>query len=580
VSLATRLAFTPARAQGLVAAGAIAAHLPALSAGFTYDDGAFYVRNASIRSLGSALSAFSKAFPAGDPARGLYRPLTNFSYALDYAFGTSPFVPHLTSVLLHALTALLVLRIAFALRMTALPALACALLFALHPVHCEAVDSVAGRSELLASVFGLGALLVYARADLAPGLRASLGAAALYALAVLSKESALLLPAVLAPAAYARFGSLRRLPWAALGMLGAVAAAYVALRLLALERLTPASAILADASLATRLWTMGAIFAEYVRLLLLPAELAPDFYYTHAVGITHGPTLRSVLGLMLLAALLATVAFGLVKRAPWVIAALVLAVYLLPVSHIVPFGALMAERFLLQPSVGFALGVGFGLQAIELRGVMQRNAVPCALALLLVGLGARSFARAGDWHDGVSMWAPVEAVIKHDSRVYNNLARGYLDAGDTVRAQRALQRSLELVPDNLVALSNLGQLLTRNGRLDEARLIYERALVRAPGYAVGWYNLAVIELRVGRVSHAVAALNRALDHDHNYVQAQALHDQAQPLLSAARSFRDQTLPGLAVATDRARLTQLGAACRATGDDACVQAVEARLSSLP
>ena len=88
---------TNGRRAALIGLCAVLPHLPALFAGFTYDDEDFFVRNQSIRSLGSALRTFISSFPPNEPESGRFRPLTNLSYAVDAALGGgAPFLPHLS----------------------------------------------------------------------------------------------------------------------------------------------------------------------------------------------------------------------------------------------------------------------------------------------------------------------------------------------------------------------------------------------------------------------------------------------------------------------------------------------------
>ena len=464
-------------------------------------------------------------------------------------------------------------------------ALGAALLFAVHPVHCEAVDSIAGRAELLSLVFTLAATIVYVRVAFAPGFRDACLAALLYALAALSKESGLMLPLLLAAAAFARSrgvsvrDTVRDLPWKALGLLGVVASAYFLLRAQALAGIGPRTTILGDAPLGTRIFTVGSVFLEYARLLVWPSTLAPDFYYTHAVGLVHTLSLRAVAGLALVLGLGALTLRALWTRRPSALGLAFICVYLLPVSHLVPFGALMAERFLLLPSVGFVLLLLPALQRASDSPAPLRR-VTLALALAVLGaLGVRSAARSWEWHDDITLWTPVEAFVKNDARVYNNLARGYLVRGNSESAMWALRRSLQLVPDNRVALNNLGQALMAAGRYDEARASYERTLRLWPSYHVAYFNLAVVELRVGRVAHARRALEAALRENPNYAAARQLKAQADAIFARAQEFIAQTRAYAETSTDPALLIQIAGACRATGDEACEAHLLARASTL-
>jgi len=134
-----------------------------------------------------------------------YRPVTLASFAFEHGlFGERPQTSHLINVLLFALTALLVTRMAFLLApdgMVLLPALT-GLLFAIHPMHVEAVASIKNRDELLSLLFAMGALIVSVRYVKEGRWHLCLFAGLLMLLSLLSKTSSLtfvvLIPVVLA----------------------------------------------------------------------------------------------------------------------------------------------------------------------------------------------------------------------------------------------------------------------------------------------------------------------------------------------------------------------------------------------
>jgi 4-amino-4-deoxy-L-arabinose transferase-like glycosyltransferase len=125
----------------------------------------------------------------------LYRPIVILSYALNYKLGgLRPFGYHLANIFLHALNSVLVYLLAHLIFERKRPALFSALLFAIHPVHTEAVTGVVGRAELLAFLFSLSSLLMYITSKERKGYVLSL---AFFLLALFSKENALILPFVL-----------------------------------------------------------------------------------------------------------------------------------------------------------------------------------------------------------------------------------------------------------------------------------------------------------------------------------------------------------------------------------------------
>src|SRR5580765_6642394 len=210
---------TRATAALLAALAGFAVFAPTLGYEFVWDDRATVVHNRAIRSLANAPSFFTgHAFSgASEDLRDIrvieyYRPVWVLSLAVNHAvWGVRPLGYHLSNVLLHALASGLTAWLVFELTGGAAAAALAGLLFAVHPVHAEAVAWVSARNELLLCVFVLLAFLSYLRmrqgtargatgAGAAPGpaWRAGAACVAFFAIALLSKETAVLFPALVA----------------------------------------------------------------------------------------------------------------------------------------------------------------------------------------------------------------------------------------------------------------------------------------------------------------------------------------------------------------------------------------------
>lgn len=155
----------------------------ALSNGFVLDDRGILLGNPLVQQLGQSWRAFAMPYWPEALGAGQYRPLGILGFAIDWRLsGGDPAWFHAVNVAWHALATFLVWRLARELMMPA-GAIACAALFAVHPVHVEAVANVVGRLECMAAVFALGALLAHRKS--------SWLALPLFALALLSKENAI-----------------------------------------------------------------------------------------------------------------------------------------------------------------------------------------------------------------------------------------------------------------------------------------------------------------------------------------------------------------------------------------------------
>src|SRR5262245_45314676 len=186
---------------GIFALAAIL-YVGTIAHGFVYDDEIAIQRQEVVRANRVA-QVFTTPYHAGTggPAgTGLYRPLTTLTFAAEHALlGPSPAHFHAVNVLLHGAVSVLVLELALAVGLSVGGALAGAALFAVQPVHVEAVAGIAGRAEILAALCALLALVAFVRGRDARGAPtvAGLAMTALAYLAALgSKEVAIALPAI------------------------------------------------------------------------------------------------------------------------------------------------------------------------------------------------------------------------------------------------------------------------------------------------------------------------------------------------------------------------------------------------
>jgi tetratricopeptide (TPR) repeat protein len=431
-------------------------------------------------------------------ALGFYRPLSLLSLWLDLLAGAGrPWVFHATNVLLHMAATLLTARLVARVAGSARAGFLGGLVFALHPIHSESVAFVSGRTDLLAGVFSLVAALAWLRnrehdaahptRDLAIGLAA-------FAAATLAKEVAFLLPAVLiswdaiVAGAQARVGWWRRnRPW----LLGwsAVLVGVVALRfLVAGVGFGKVAATVGGPGVSSGIGP--ALSLTYLRLLALPWPLSA-YYLPSDVGVG---------ALTLLGALIAAL---------WVVAAqqqgrrvgalglLWVAGFLVPVLGFVPFtGAVLAERYLYLPSVGFALMAGSALQWLWDSRPWRPLAVSLSLSLLaLFALG--TVVRTAVWSNALTLYADIVKTSPSYAAGHYNLGNAYQRLGRYTDAGKSYQRALQLRPGDPPSLNNLASVLRALGRDREALPLYREAVRLQPDYVDAQLNLGKTALALG-----------------------------------------------------------------------------------
>jgi hypothetical protein len=267
---------------------AVAASISGIANRFAFDDVPIIVENARMHSLAHWWQLFAEGY--WPPAIGgdLYRPVTMLGFAIQWAIGGgSPLVFHVVSIVLYAL----VCAAFFGILLELLPTWAAwlgAALFAVHPLHVEAVANVVGQSELLAALFMFVALLVYLKSRRGGGLssRDVCLIALLYLLGCLSKEHAIVLPALLLAAEVTVVKGQGRLRERLAGVrllgltLAAVGLAFLWSRIdvLAVATTAPdeANALLLGQPFGIRVLTMLRVLLEWVRLFFWPAHLAAE----------------------------------------------------------------------------------------------------------------------------------------------------------------------------------------------------------------------------------------------------------------------------------------------------------------
>ena len=394
----------------MVAIAAISASLAGVFNDFVYDDLPLIRDNLRVHRVDWALLFRTPYWPPPF-VQQLYRPLTLLLLAVEYQLGAgSPVVFRLASYLLYAACACGV----YVIGRDILPrraAFGAALLFAVHPVHVEAVALGVGQAELIVGLCALGMVGIYLSGRRAGGVTAPRWAviALLYVVAALSKENGLVLPVLLLAAELTLLNdrALRtRMRALAPGylLLAVVGASLVVQRSLVIGAsalsVVPSRAMV-GLGLAGRLYEMLRIVPLWAERFIVPVQLQVD-YVPSANESRVGVTLLRLAGLCPVVALPAAIV-RLRRAAPaFAFGALWCVIGLLPVSNIVPTGVVLAERTLFLPSVGVVLAAAGAVEvALRRRNSPRLRELALSALLVLTALGViRSASRQHVWNSG------------------------------------------------------------------------------------------------------------------------------------------------------------------------------------
>lgn len=528
----TRSGWTGRRAALLLVAAVVLAWIPALDAPFTYDDRIEVVGNRTLRFLGEvgAIAGYNTS-----------RPLLIATYAVDWRlWGLEPTGYHVVSLAIHALNAVLALRL---LRRFLPPERAAlgAALWAVHPMCTEAVTYVAGRSDALCATFWLLALGSWIDACRGgPGrARATLATIAATVAALLTKETAVALPfALLAADAFvARPGKVR---WRAYAPFVGLLAAAGALRLATYGWPAPEVARSALAHVAGQ----AEAWVGYAQLWLFP--------YGQSILHDH-PAQAHPAALLALAGWVAALVLGVRAGGVFGFAAALWSLSLLPAS-VVPLKETMAEHRAYLAGLAPALLLAARLPPATARAAW--GLVP----VLLVATALRNRV----WTDEAALWGDAAAKHPHS-------ADAWYAYGDALRlgrrhaeAEAAYRRSMEADPARADTRLNLGIARVERGDAEGARALWEDLLRDDPRNCAAHNNLAGLDAREGRLREAVAGYTDTLawcpDDALAHLNLGNLHAALGDARKAALhydAYLDVAPSGPGAETARQALTRLG-----------------------
>lgn len=459
----------------LVAVLTVVAFLPALQNGFvTWDDDKNFLTNPHYRGLApSNLAWMWTTFRLGH-----YVPLSWMTLGLDYAaWGMNPFGYHLSSVVLHAANAVILFFLARTLFRLSddnttdattrdIAAAIVALLFAVHPLRVESVVWITERRDVLSLLFYLLSIAAYIRfAEHGTHRRSYWIAIALFACALLSKATAMTLPAVLI---VLNTYPLRRLAGATRRVVTEIAPfallslASVVLSIVALD---PPPQLSIPGKIAVSAYSL----AFYLWKTLVPVALSPLYQMPQSIAATSAVYVASYF----VTAIVLALAWTLRRRSPGVSAALVTFVVIsLPMLGVVQNGPqIAADRYTYHASPALATLIG---SAVLLTS--QRRLI-IALSMVVVGvLSALTWRQSHVWHDSDTLWT----------------------------------HALSVDPTSSIALSSRARILLAQNRVDEAYELGTRAVAHAPGDAEAHNALGVALARQGRFAEAIAQYQQAL----------------------------------------------------------------------
>lgn len=524
-----------------------------LNHGYTLDDYSVILENrvtkqgiAAIPEIFKTSYRYGYHFTSDD----LYRPVVKAMFAAEWDLGKqSPKAGHWMNVLFYALTGWILyfslLRIS---KGNVLFAFISAALFIAHPVHTEVVASIKSRDEILAFLFSIWALERYITSIRNRKTSTLITAAALYLIALLSKESAITFLAVFPLTAWfftdeKPVDSLKKLiPVASAAFL------FLIIRAAVLSGATTDSVSVADNLLmaakdpVTRFCTAVLILGLYLKLLVFPHPLVFDYSFNQ-IPLVNAADPYFIAAAMIHLSLLVFAIKTLKSKNLFAFSILYYFITISIFSNIfITIGSSMGERFLYAPSLGFCMAVALGIS--KLAGSVEKPAdasmqpllqpkLLIPLSLLLVAYSFKTFAQNPVWKNNYTLYSDGVKNSPNSTRTHyylgNYLVKPEVWEGKSNKVRDSilykgigsLKKSIEIYPYFADAFTQMGVAYYKMNKLDSAMICYQGALKLNPGYATIHNNIGTVYFSTGNYPEALKAFLKATQQDPRYAEAHA-----------------------------------------------------------
>jgi tetratricopeptide (TPR) repeat protein len=483
-----------------------------------YDDNGYVYANPVV-ARGLTLQGLAWAFSFHEDN---WHPLTWLSHELDcQCYGLRPGGHHLSNVLLHAATVVLLFLVLRQMTGALWRSAFVAAVFAIHPLRVESVAWVAERKDVLSGFFFMLTLWAYLRHVKIINYQLSIIncyyvlALVFFSLGLMCKPMLVTLPLVLLLLDYwplRRTLSAARMAAEKAPFLALSAACCVA-TLLAQHHAMQSAGLF---PFPTRVGNALASGLVYVGQMFWPARLALFYPYPH----DDLPAWEAALAGLLLAGISA-LAWWRRREQPWLLVGwLWYGLMLLPVIGIIQVGAeAHADRYTYLPQIGLYVAVTWLAAEWGARHPAARVIFGGLMAGVIAVLAFFAWQQTGYWKDSVTLWSRSLACTRSNETAHYNLANALLHEGSTDEAILHYEQALQLRPYYTDAHVNLANILLQKGQLDKAIAHYDQALDIRPNSAEFHVNLGLALAAKGKTDQAILHYQQALELRPDYVKA-------------------------------------------------------------
>ncbi len=511
---------------------------------FALDDDVVYLKNSFVQNgVSSIPDILSHGFLYGFNKKNdqSYRPLVLIHYAIENSlFGNNPKALHFLNVFYYSLLCMLLfyfLKSIFLNERESMLLLLVCIVFIVHPIHTEVVANIKGRDEIFHAFFSLLSLIFILRYIDRINVKYLYFSLVTFFLALLSKEMAITLIAILPMTIYFfRSIEIKKILQITLWF-GLVVVFYFILRNNILdtiafdEKMTLINnAIAAAPNMSYRLATTFYIFGDYLKLLLFPLQLSWDYSYPHfpIVGFNN---IQVIFTMLITIFFTVFSVIAIIKKSPlsysWLF---FISSFSIVSNFFILIGATLGERFLFFPSI--ALTIALFATAKQLVIKINPKYFQLVLLVVIVFYSLKTISRNKDWENNHTLFEAGAEVTPNNTRAISALATVYREKGEQTtnvnlkreyfsKAVVYYKRSIELYRENSDSWYNLGVTYMNQGNDQAAKTTFTTLLQFNPSNLNALNNLGVINFREQNYSEAERLYLKCLEYNPNFQSAYA-----------------------------------------------------------
>jgi tetratricopeptide (TPR) repeat protein len=477
----------------------------------TFDDPVYVTENPGIQA-GLTLNAVKWAFTTG--YANFWHPLTWLSLMLDWQlFGSGPAGFHLTNLLIHIANTLLLFIVLKKMTNALWQSAFVAALFALHPLHVEAVAWVAERKEVLSAFFWILTMWAYLRYVKQPNIFRYFLTMLIFALGLMAKPMLITLPFVFLLLDYWPLERIRQFDWKVSSHLILEKIPFIVLSAISsfiaffVQRSGGAMTEFSEFGLRFRLYNALISYVKYMEKMFWPTHLA--YFYPHP---GENVSIRYVLISAVLLLAVTVFVLRLAKSHRYLVTGWFWYIgTLLPVIGLIQVGThAMADRFSYITLTGLFVVIAWGLPDLLEKWPHRKIVLWMSSVIVLFILAVLTYLQLGYWKDSLTLYQHALEVTENNYSAHFGMTQPLLEQGRIEEAIWHNSEAIRIKPNYIDGFNGLGAAFCQSGKFDKAIDCYKKALQINPDASQVHANLGVALAAKGEFTEAVEQYEIAL----------------------------------------------------------------------